>query len=340
MMIDSKPPISTAVIKQIAFIALLSLLGLLLFFYLKTYLSGVLGALVLYILLRPLHFYLIEKKKWKSIFSILLLFLLSFVVMLLPIWLTVVMLSGKVMMVIDRYKDILELLQNKVAILTELTGYNILSGETLTKISTTAAGFIPGLLSSTVGMVVQIAIMYFVLFFMLSSGRKFEKWAKEFSPFSDNATQKLLGELKKMTISNAIGMPLLGFIQALAALLGYWLIGVDEPFLWAVITGLVSVIPVVGSTIVWIPLALFVYFHGNHPKALALLLYGGLVISNVDSVFRFMVQKKMADIHPLVTFFGVLIGIEIFGFTGLIFGPLLIAYFITLISVYKEEYRS
>lgn len=339
-MTNSKPPISTAVIKQIAFIVLLSLLGLLLFFYLKAYLSGVLGALVLYILLRPLHLYLIEKKKWKPIFSIFLLFLLSFVAMLLPIWLTIAMLSNKVIMVIDSYEEILELIQNKVAIFSEYTGYDILSNETLTKVSTTAASFIPGLLSSTVGIIAQIAIMYFVLFFMLTSGRKFEKWAKSFSPFSDNATQKLLGELKKMTVSNTIGIPLLGFVQALAALLGYWLIGIDEPLLWAVITGLVSVIPVVGSTIVWIPLAIIIYLNGNHTKALILLLYGALVISNVDSVFRFVVQKKMANIHPLITFFGVLIGLEIFGFTGLIFGPLLIAYFITLISVYKEEYRN
>lgn len=339
-MTNSKPPISTAVIKQIAFIALLSLLGVLLFFYLKAYLSGVLGALVLYILLRPLHLYLIEKKKWKPIFSIFLLFLLSFVVMLLPIWLTVAMLSSKVVMVINSYEEILGLIQNKVSILSEHIGYNFLSNETLTKISTTAASFIPGLLSSTVGIIAQIAIMYFVLFFMLTSGRKFEKCAKSFSPFSDNATQKLLSELKKMTVSNAIGIPLLGFVQALAALLGYWLIGIDEPLLWAVITGLVSVIPVVGSTIVWIPLAIIIYLNGNHTKALILLLYGALVISNVDSVFRFVVQKKMANIHPLITFFGVLIGLEIFGFTGLIFGPLLIAYFITLISVYKEEYRN
>ncbi len=129
------------------------------------------------------------------------------------------------------------------------------------------------------------------------------------------------------------------FIQAVFSGVVYWIFGVDEPLLWAVITGLFSVIPVVGSTIVWIPLSVYVYFTGSHVGAILLALYGLLVISNIDNVFRFAVQKRMADIHPLITFFGVLIGLEIFGFTGIIFGPLLIAYFITLIGIYKEEYR-
>ncbi|MBX2902760.1 MAG: AI-2E family transporter [Chitinophagales bacterium] len=332
-------PISSSTIKQLAFVALLTFLGVLLFYYLETYLSGVLGALVLYILFRPVHFFLTEQRKWKAIFSIVLIFLFSFMILLLPVWLTLVMLAGKVAIVIDRYEEILEMVKSKVDLVTGLTGVDILSSDSIAQISSTAAGFIPGILSSTVNMVAQIAIMYFVLFFMLSSARNFEKWVRSYSIFSESTTQKLLSELKKMTLSNAIGIPLLGFIQAVFAGVGYWIFGVDEPLLWAVITGLFSVIPVVGSTIVWIPLSVYVYFTGSHVGAILLALYGLLVISNIDNVFRFAVQKRMADIHPLITFFGVLIGLEIFGFTGIIFGPLLIAYFITLIGIYKEEYR-
>jgi predicted PurR-regulated permease PerM len=82
------------------------------------------------------------------------------------------------------------------------------------------------------------------------------------------------------------------------------------------------------------------YFNGSAVKAAVLLGYGLVIIANIDNVFRFVVQKKFANIHPLITFFGVLIGLEIFGFMGIIFGPLLIAYFLTLIGVYREEYSS
>jgi predicted PurR-regulated permease PerM len=335
---NNNSPISSAAIKQLAFLLLLSILGFILFYYLKSYLSGVLGALVLYILFRPAHFYLTEQRGWRNGFSLLLLFVISFAVMLLPVWFIISLLTGKIAMVIDRYEEILELIKSKIDMITGLTGFDILSNDSISKITNWAAGIVPDVVSSTINTIGQIAIMYFVLFFMLSGGRNFESWAKSFSPFSNSATQKLLVELKKMTLSNAIGIPLLGFTQAIFAGIGYWILGVDEPLLWAVVTGIFSVVPVVGTTIVWIPLCVLLYFNGSTVKAAVLLGYGLLVISNIDNVFRFAVQKKIADVHPLITFFGVLIGLEIFGFTGIIFGPLLIAYFLTLISVYREEY--
>jgi predicted PurR-regulated permease PerM len=62
------------------------------------------------------------------------------------------------------------------------------------------------------------------------------------------------------------------------------------------------------------------------------------VITNVDNVFRFVVQKKLGDTHPLITFFGVIVGLDLFGFIGIIFGPLLISYFLILLEIYKKEY--
>jgi predicted PurR-regulated permease PerM len=107
---------------------------------------------------------------------------------------------------------------------------------------------------------------------------------------------------------------------------------------WAVLTGIMSVVPVVGTTIVWVPLAVFLYAGGNHWQSATLLIYGSVIITNVDNVFRFVVQKKLGDTHPLITFFGVIIGLPLFGFVGIIFGPLLISYFILLLKIYRNEY--
>jgi predicted PurR-regulated permease PerM len=335
---NSPPPFSTALQRQIFFLLLLLLLVLILFFYLSSYLSGFLGALVLYILLRPLHFYFTEKKRWKAIFSVLLLFASSFAIMLLPLWIGISMISSKVAMIVERYEEILELVEGKVEIITELTGFDILSKESISKMTNAAARALPGILSSTLGLLGQIAIMYLILFFMLSSGRKFESWVKSYSPFSEEATQLLLNELKNMTFSNAIGIPLLGMVQAIFAGLGYWFFGVDEPVLWAILTGVFSVVPVVGTTIVWIPLSVFMTLNGEIVKGSLLFLYGALIIANIDNLVRFGLQKMLANVHPLITFLGVLIGLEMFGFTGIIFGPLLISYFLTLLNVYRKEY--
>jgi predicted PurR-regulated permease PerM len=115
--------------------------------------------------------------------------------------------------------------------------------------------------------------------------------------------------------------------------------GVDEPFFWGVITGFAGIIPVVGTTIIWVPLTIYVYFAGGpHWHAAAIAIYCLLVLTNVDNVVRFSLMKKLGDTHPLIIFFGIMIGVNLFGFLGLIFGPLLISYFLILLEIYQKEY--
>ncbi|MBA3706212.1 MAG: AI-2E family transporter, partial [Bacteroidetes bacterium] len=77
---------------------------------------------------------------------------------------------------------------------------------------------------------------------------------------------------------------------------------------------------------------------GESWQGIGILIYGALVITNIDNVFRFMIQKKLADIHPLITVFGVIMGLNWFGLPGLIFGPILISYFLIMIKIYRIEY--
>ena len=141
-----------------------------------------------------------------------------------------------------------------------------------------------------------------------------------------------------MVLSNAIGIPLLALIQGVFAFAAYWFLGLPEPLLWGSITAFASMLPVVGSTAIWFPLSLYLYFNGMEWQGITLWLYGVLVIINVDNVFRMILQKGMADTHPLITMFGVIIGVSLFGFIGLVFGPLLVSMFIVLLRVYRNEF--
>ncbi len=102
--------------------------------------------------------------------------------------------------------------------------------------------------------------------------------------------------------------------------------------------GFLSFIPFVGSALVWFPAGIILASSGAYWQGIAILIYGIVVIINVDNVFRFILQKKIADIHPLVTVFGVIIGLKWFGIPGIIFGPLLISYFLIMIKIYRAEY--
>ena len=119
------------------------------------------------------------------------------------------------------------------------------------------------------------------------------------------------------------------------ALIGYWIFNVPSPFLFGFLTCFATIIPVVGTALVWFPLALYMALTGDWVNALGLTAYALIVVTNVDNLIRFVLQKKMADTHPLITIFGVIIGLSLFGFMGIIFGPLLISIFILC---FKEKY--
>jgi predicted PurR-regulated permease PerM len=141
-----------------------------------------------------------------------------------------------------------------------------------------------------------------------------------------------------MIRANAIGIPILAIIQGVIATIGYAIFDVQEYGLWGFITGVCSLIPVVGTAIIWIPLTAYFFATGNNYDGIGLLVYSLVLITNIDYVARLTILKRFMDIHPLITIFGVIVGISLFGFWGVIFGPLLISYFIILVKIYTNEF--
>ena len=104
------------------------------------------------------------------------------------------------------------------------------------------------------------------------------------------------------------------------------------------LTAFASIIPLVGTALIWIPVSIYFLIMGEWINALILLGYGGIIISQCDNLIRFLLQKKMANIHPLITIFGVVAGLPIFGFMGIIFGPLLVSLFLLFLDMFRKEY--
>jgi predicted PurR-regulated permease PerM len=127
-------------------------------------------------------------------------------------------------------------------------------------------------------------------------------------------------------------------LQGVVGLIGYLLIGVPEPWFWFVITCFTALLPVVGAALAYIPLALLLFADGDNVRGFIILGFGLGVIGSVDNIFRFWLAKRLGDVHPLITVFGVIIGVNIFGFIGIIFGPILISLFLIMIRIYANEF--
>src|SRR5690606_37509273 len=122
------------------------------------------------------------------------------------------------------------------------------------------------------------------------------------------------------------------------ALIGFLIFGTEDPFFWFVIVTISSMIPFVGTLLGILPVFLLTLSSGDNFAAWGILIYGFVVVGSTDNIIRLYVLKKLDDVHPLITLIGVIVGVPLFGFIGLIFGPLLISLFIVIVKIYRKEY--
>ena len=325
-------------IRQIFFLFTIALLGLLLFLQLYTFLPALLGAITLYMVMRKWMFNLTIKKSWRKGWAATLLMILSMIVILLPIVVLINMLSSKISYAIAHSNELVEALKKIVASLELRFNIQIVSEENINKLGNILAQSLPKIVSATFNTLATILFMYFILYFMLVNGKAMEKSIYEHMPLKDENVGKLGYEVENMVMSNAIGIPVIALLQGIVAVIGYYIIGVDQPWFWFVVTCITAMLPVVGAAMAYVPLAILFFANNNQWQGIFMLIYGFGVIGTVDNIFRFAIAKRIGHIHPLVTIFGVIIGINLFGFIGLIFGPLLIALFILLLKIYSSEF--
>jgi predicted PurR-regulated permease PerM len=325
-------------LRQVFFIIIIFLLGILLSWQLYSFLPALLGAITLYILMHGAMLYLTEKKKWRKGWTTILLMLVSFIVILLPVGLLINMLSYKVTYAIQHSSELVTALKKVVADAEAQLNMEILSEQNINKLGDFIATSLPGIVGATFNSITTIFFMYFILYFMLMNARYMEDTLYEYIPLKDENVNRLGKEVNSMVASNAIGIPLIAFAQGVVGLIGYLILGVKEPFFWFGVTCIAGMIPVVGAALAYIPLAILFFANGQNWQGIAMLVFGFGIIGTIDNVLRFTLLKKLGNVHPLTTVFGVIIGLNLFGFIGLIFGPLLISLFMLLLRIYTSEF--
>lgn len=313
-------------------------LGLLLFLKMTPFMGGILGACTIYIMVRDQMLYLTQKKKIRKSVTAIILLIEAILCFLVPLSLAVWLLISKLQTVNVDTATFVDTITNLADWIHRKTEYDLLSKENISSIASILPGIGQFLMGGISSFAVNLFVLVFVLYFMLIGGTKMEQYIYELLPFSDSNKKHVMNEINMIVRANAIGIPLLAIIQGAITTLGYYLFDAPSALLFGFLTCFATVIPIVGTTLVWFPLAAYMAISGDWPHAFGLLLYCGLIVTNIDNLIRFILQKKMADTHPLITIFGVVIGLSLFGFMGVIFGPLLISIFILCVNIFKEQY--
>ncbi|MDR1675575.1 MAG: AI-2E family transporter [Tannerella sp.] len=317
---------------------LILLLGGLIVVKLWSFVSGLLGAFTLFVLVRRQMIYLTERKRVHKVAAALLIMFEAALCVLVPVCLVIWVLLGKVQAIHIDIPALTAMVQHFDALLQEKWGYSALNMENMAALTGYLTKGLQFIIGQAGELIVTTVVMIFLLYFMLVGHREIERYIYDLLPFSEQNRWNITKEIYRMVRTNAIGIPLLALMQGSVAYAGYLIFGVPSAFLFAILTCFATIIPLVGTGLVWVPLVVYLLVAGNWGEAFGLTVYSLVLLINIDNVIRFLLQKHLADTHPLITVFGVILGLSVFGFWGVIFGPLLLSLFLLLVNMFKREY--
>ncbi len=184
----------------------------------------------------------------------------------------------------------------------------------------------------------NLAVMFLCLYFVLRSGDTIWMRVQSILPFSLESTELLGHQLQQVTRATVLGTLVSAVLQGVSMAAGFFMAGLPAPVLWGVVTVLASMVPVLGSALIWVPAVVTLALQHEAGPALTVVAFGWLLPSVIDKVTRATVSRRHGNVHPMTTLLGSLIGIPIFGIVGLVVGPLMVAAFFELLDLYQSEY--
>ena len=182
----------------------------------------------------------------------------------------------------------------------------------------------------------NLVIVFFTLFFLFREGGMIRNRVAALLPLSTREVAKLFGSIHDTVIANLYGGLAVGLTQGSLTGIAFWVLGVPSPILWALVTVLASLVPMIGSALVWGPASIFLLATGHWGKALILLGWGAAVVAQVDALVRPYVVSERAKAHTLLVFFALLGGMKAFGFMGLFIGPIVLSIAMALLDMLRE----
>ncbi len=316
-------------------VVLILALGVAILLALSPFFSGLLGTAVLYVIFVKPYQWLTRSMRPGYAAAI------TLVAALLLIGLPLVWLLG---VVIGEAPGALRSVQGSTlfARIGEMRLGTLHVGAEIAKASGSIVSWLSGQFFAFVGSATSAAlnlvIAFFGLYYMLRSGPEVWHAVRGYIPFSPHTSEALRQRFFSVTEATLLGTVLVAMLQGAIVGFGFWLVDLPSPLFWATVTAFASILPVLGSALVWLPGVIVLALQGRYGAAAGLAAMGGLVASNIDNLIRPLVYRRVSDIHPMVTLIGAFAGVKYFGLLGVLLGPLAIAYLFELLKSYREEY--
>jgi len=194
---------------------------------------------------------------------------------------------------------------------------------------------IPGFVTGSIGAGIQLLITFFALFYFFRDRHAFLHLLRSLSPLSPAETEKVFVRVVNTIRATIFGTLLVAVVQGFLGGLMFWGLGLSAPILWGVVMALAAIVPVLGPFIVWGPAAIILALDGHWEKALVLTAWGGVVVALIDNLLYPIFVGGKLRLHTFPVFIAIIGGLALFGASGLILGPLILAVTAALIDIWR-----
>jgi predicted PurR-regulated permease PerM len=314
---------------------------------------GVLAwATVLVIVFYPIHRRLVQRTKRPALSA-----LLSCILVILTILVPVVLLTFAVL---NELSGATQNLQGAIVYLLDpnspVTGRvlrwaanyvdieQIRSGQYLAEqlkgVSGQIAGRTLGIIGGVVGAIVQMFFVIFTMYYLFRDGDRIFDAVRDALPLDQKQAVSIMERAGDVIGASVYGVLAIAVVQGTLGGLAFWALGVPSALVWGVVMTFLSMIPMLGAFLVWVPAAIYLAATGHYVKALFLVLWGTLVIGMIDNFLRPKLVGSRTKLHELLIFFAVLGGLQVFGVLGIVMGPVVLAVTMTLIDIFRAVDKS
>ena len=207
-------------------------------------------------------------------------------------------------------------------------------------VGTEAVGSLFGAFGVVTHLLIGLGLTVFLLYYLLKDGRAFMHWLRRTLPLQDHVQDELWAELDAITWAVLVGHVFVAVVQGTIAGIGFLVVGLPNALFWTAVMIVLSVLPVVGSFLVWGPAVGYLAVTGQYLPALFLLGWGSVLVGLSDNYLRPIVVDRYAQVNPAVIVLGLVGGIVVMGIMGLFFGPIVIGALRATLDVFREEFGS
>jgi predicted PurR-regulated permease PerM len=316
---------------------LLFTLGVFLLYLLRIYFLAIFGAYVFSFMFAPVYIW-IRKKIGKEEVAALLTVLMILVVALAPLLMVCYTAFNQAVALEDKFDP------QDVSILFSRLNPSMrakidLFLQHLTRdFSATLTGVLPSIFAAVSHLVVSLFLMFFVMYYIFLNIHYVFIRSAEYLPFKQSNAIWLVRQFEHISKAILLGQIMVSSLQGLMGGIGFFMFGLPDAALWGIVMAVLSLVPIVGTSLVWLPASIYLLAHSSYSSGIGLLLWSSIVVSHIDNFVRPRLGRKLGNINPIVMLLGAFAGLEFFGIVGVVLGPFLLAFFLLLLQVYRQEY--